>query len=212
MKLRIIPDDDNHEYVDLGLPSGTLWATCNVGASKPEEYGNYFAWGETKPKANYLRSTYKFNNGKLTKYCNDSYYGLNGFTDNKTTLDLADDAARANWGGKWRMPTRAEFQELIDNTSSEWITNYNGTGVNGYLFTANNGKSIFLPAAGCRDGTSLYGAGSGGRYWSSSLYSGNPYNAYDLYFGSGRVNVYGLYFYHYGRRYGRTVRPVRPKN
>ncbi|MBR3284184.1 MAG: Ig-like domain-containing protein, partial [Alloprevotella sp.] len=210
-----IPDEDNHEYVDLGLPSGTLWATCNVGASKPEEYGDYFAWGETKPKSDYLWDTYKWGSGynQLTKYCNDSDYGLNGFIDNRTTLDLADDAAHANWGGQWRMPTSADFDELLNNTSNQWVTNYNGTGVNGRLFTANNGKSIFLPAAGNRSGTSLYYAGSNGFYWSSSLYSTYPYRAYKLYFGSSIVDV-DYYYANYNdyRYYGRTVRPVRPKN
>ena len=208
-----IPDEDNHEYVDLGLPSGLLWATCNVGASKPEEYGDYFAWGETKPKANYSWSTYMWgsNYDQLTKYCNKYSFGKNGFTDTKTTLDLADDAARANWGGKWRMPTSADFEELLGNTSNQWVTNYNGTGVNGRLFTASNGKSIFLPAAGSRDGTSLDSAGPGGRYWSSSLYSSYAFSAYRLRFESMYVYVCTDYFINY-RYYGHTVRPVRPKN
>ena len=201
--------EDNHEYVDLGLPSGLLWATCNVGASKPEEYGDYFAWGETKPKSDYSWSTYKWGSGydQLTKYCTKSSYGLNGFTDNKTSLDLADDAARANWGGQWRMPTSADFSELLSNTSNQWVTNYNGTGVNGRLFTASNGKTLFLPAAGYRFGTSLNGAGSRGYYWSSSLSSSSPDDAYYLNFYSG-----GVYVYYYYRNDGHAVRPVRSKN
>ena len=193
----------NYEYVDLGLPSGLKWATCNVGASKPEEYGDYFAWGETKPKTDYSWSTYKWgsDNDDLTKYCNKSYYGLNGFTDNKTTLDLADDAARANWRGKWRMPTEEEFRELIDNTSSKRVFNYNGTGVNGRLFTANNGKSIFLPAAGR---SFYYGAGSYGYYWSSSLSTYGSGSFY-LYFSSGLEYVGSS-----PRDDGHAVRPVRP--
>lgn len=199
-------------YVDLGLPSGLLWATCNVGASKPEEYGDYFAWGETEPKADYSWSTYKWGSeyNQLTKYCNDSECGKDGFKDDKTTLDLADDAAHANRGDQWRMPTTADFQELIDNTNSEWVDNYNGTGVKGRRFAASNGNSIFLPAAGSRDGTSLGSAGSYGYYWSSSLGSDDPSSAYNLYFSSGLVYVGSNYYYY--RCYGRTVRPVRPKN
>ena len=110
---------DNHEWVDLGLPSGTLWATTNVGASKPEEYGDYFAWGETKPKSVYDWDTYKWCKGddyhQLTKYCNLSNYGDNGFVDNKTELDPGDDAAYVNWGSKWRMPSLEQMQELRDN-------------------------------------------------------------------------------------------------
>ncbi len=191
--------DDTHEYVDLGLPSGLKWATCNIGATKPEEYGNYYAWGETKAygeadesnttnyiytsgqgsatyvKTYYRWSTYKYCNGdftKLTKYCNNSRYGNNGFTDTKTELDLADDAAHANWGGSWRMPTHAEQEELVNNCTTTWTTM---NGVNGRLFTSkNNGKTLFLPAAGSRYEASLGDAGSRGHYWSSSLDSDYP--------------------------------------
>ena len=165
-----IPQTGNHEYVDLGL--SVKWATCNVGATKPEEYGDYFAWGETQPKSNYDWSTYKYCNGSyktLTKYNNSSSYGT---VDNKTTLDLSDDAARANWGGSWRMPTRAEQDELRNNCTWTWTTQ---NGVNGYKVTSkSNGNSIFLPAAGYRDDSSLNNAGSTGYYWSSSLYTDNP--------------------------------------
>ena len=199
-------------YVDLGLPSGLLWATCNVGASKPEEYGDYFAWGETTPKSDCSWSTYTLGSDEkqLTKYCNDSECGKDGFKDDKTTLDLADDAAHANRGDQWRMPTTADFQELIDNTNSEWVDNYNGTGVKGRLFTASNGNSIFLPAAGYRYGTLLSDAGSYGYYWSSSLGSDCPDRAYYQDFNSGYVDV-GSGGYDI-RCYGHTVRPVRPKN
>ena len=104
---------NGHEYVDLGLPSGIKWATCNVGATTPEEYGDYFAWGETQPKDYYDWSTYKYCNGdeySITKYCTRSTYGT---VDIKTTLELSDDAARVNWGGKWRMPTIEEQKELL---------------------------------------------------------------------------------------------------
>ncbi len=196
---------DTHEYVDLGLPSGLLWATCNVGADAPEDYGDYFAWGETQPKDFYDWSTYQHCNGTentLTKYCNNSSYGYNGFTDNLTTLLPEDDAATANWGSDWRMPTKEEWQELINNTTVTW-TQQNG--VNGRLFTASNGNSLFLPAAGLRYSGSLDYAGSSGCYWSSSLNTDIPYYACYFYFRSVSCNMsYGGY-----RIYGRSVRPVR---
>ncbi len=106
---------NGHEYINLGLPSGTLWATCNVGANSPEEYGDYFAFGETEPKEFYALETYKWGNGEtnafLTKYCTNSDWGI---VDNKTILDKEDDAAFVNWGGNWRTPTLEEFQELMD--------------------------------------------------------------------------------------------------
>ena len=193
-----------YPYVDLGLPSGLLWATCNVGADSPEDYGDYFDWGETQPKDYYDWSTYQYCMGSyytLTKYCNDADYGYNGFTDNLTTLLPEDDAATANWGSDWRMPTEEEFQELIDNTTVTWTTQ---NGVNGRLFTASNGNSLFLPAAGCRYETSILYAGEYGYYWSSSLYTGNPYHAWYFGFGSGYCGMYGGY-----RGYGRSVRAVR---
>ena len=201
---------DGHEYVDLGLPSRTLWATTNVGADSPEEYGDYFAWGETEGynsgKTTFNWSTYKWCNGSddtMTKYCTNSSYGNDGFTDGKTVLDADDDAARANWGGDWRMPTRAEFEELIDNTKNEWTTQNN---VAGYKFTSKtNGNSIFLPAAGNRWDDTLDGTGTYGHYWSSTLLSeGREDYAYYLSFYDYGANWYGYYRYH-----GRSVRPVR---
>ena len=190
--------------VDLGLPSGIKWASCNVGATTPEGYGNYYAWGEVTTKEDYSWSTYKYANGTyntLTKYCNDSTYGNNGFKDNKTTLDLGDDAALMNWGGNWRMPTEAEMTELRTNCTWTWTTQNN---INGYLVTSKtNSNSIFLPAAGYREATSLGGVGSGGGFWSSSLGGGDPGGAWGLYFGSD--------YQHGGsslRDYGRSVRPV----
>ena len=194
---------NGHEWVDLGLPSGLKWATCNVGASQPEEYGDYFAWGEVEPKDYYDWSTYKWCNGSYdtqTKYCNDSYYGYNGFTDNKTTLELSDDAANYNWGGAWRMPTFEEQEELRNNCSWEWTTQ---NGVYGRKVTGPNGNSIFLPAAGFRSDSSLYGAGSYGYYWSSSLSTNYPNGAYGLYFYSDDVG-----WGNYNRYVGFTVRPV----
>ena len=195
--------DDGHEYVDLGLPSGLLWATCNVGADSPEDYGDYFAWGETQPKSDYSWSTYQYCMGSyntLTKYCNNSSEGYNGFTDNLTTLLPEDDAATANWGSDWRMPTEEEWQELLDNTAVTWTTQ---NGVNGCLFTASNGNSLFLPAAGHRGNSSLYEAGALGEYWSSSL-SDYSNSAWHLYFNSGNYSICS-----YSRYLGVSVRPVR---
>ena len=195
-----------HEYVDLGLPSGTLWATCNVGANSPEEYGDYFAWGETAPKSNYSWSTYKYSKGTydtMTKYCTDSYYGT---VDNKTVLEPSDDAATANWGSNWQMPSREQCAELINSsyTTTTWTT-FNG--VYGRKITSNsNGNSIFLPAAGYRDATSLYNAGIHGSFLSHSLNKSSNESAYSLYFNS---NIfYSSQDYRYS---GRSVRPVRVK-
>ena len=189
-----------HEYVDLGL--SVKWATCNIGANKPEEYGDYFAWGETQPKSTYDWSTYKWCNGSsntLIKYCTSSSCGT---IDNKTSLDVADDAAHVNWGDSWRMPTKEEQDELRNNCI--WtLTTQNG--VNGYKVTSkSNGKSIFLPAAGYCNGSSIY-AGSYGYYWSSSLGTGSPTYACLLYFNSSYVEWYNIYRY-----YGHPVRPVCP--
>lgn len=196
---------NGHAYVDLGLPSGTLWATCNVGANTPEGYGDYFAWGETQTKSTYTWSTYKYCNGDynlLTKYCNKSNYGNNGFTDNLTVLLSSDDAATANWGSGWCMPTKAQWEELYQNTTNTWTTQ---NGVNGRLFTPSNGNSLFLPAAGGRWGDELDDVGSYGYYWSSSLHTDYPINAWYFYFGSD-------YYYHMNsstRYYGQSVRTVR---
>ena len=193
---------NGHEWVDLGL--SVKWATCNVGATKPEEYGNYYAWGETETKTTYNWSTYKWCNGSAetqTKYCTNSDYGT---VDNKTVLDLEDDAARANWGGAWRMPTDAEWTELRENCEWTWTSDYNGTGVAGRIVTSNiNGNSIFLPAAGWRDDGDLDGAGGSGYYWSSSLSSVGPDDAWSAYFGSDGVLRGSDYRYD-----GQSVRPV----
>ena len=192
----------DHAYVDLGLPSGLLWATCNVGADKPEDYGNYYAWGETTTKSTYNWSTYKWCNGNwnnLTKYNTESDYGT---VDNNTVLDPEDDAARANWGGDWRMPTYDELKELKDRCTWTWRTQ----GVkSGYRVTGPNGKSIFLPAAGHYCDGSLYLEGGYGNYLSSSLRTDHPSFAYGLVFDSGRV-----YMSDGGRYYGQSVRPVCP--
>ena len=195
---------NGHEYVDLGL--SVKWATCNVGANKPEDYGDYFAWGVTAPKDYYDWSRYTLCKGftsTLTKYCNKSSRGNNGFTDNKTQLELSNDAARANWGGNWRMPTDAELTELREQCTWTWTSQ---NGVNGYKVTSkSNGNSIFLPAAGYRGDSWLGDAGSNGYYWSSSLYTDDPLYARIVRFESGYVNRSG-----YNRSLGLSVRPVCP--
>jgi hypothetical protein len=191
---------NGHEYIDLGL--SVKWATCNVGASKPEEYGDYFAWGEIEPKEVYDWSTYKWCNGSynnLTKYCTDAQFST---VDGKKQLELSDDAARANWGGSWRMPTKEEQRELINNCTWTWTTQ---NGVNGCKVTSNkNGKSIFLPAAGVCIGSSIYDAGSGGNYWSSSL-PGDPTAASNF-----TLNFFGVIGDCGDRTCGESVRPVCP--
>ena len=192
--------ENGYEWVDLGL--SVKWATCNVGATKPEEYGNYYAWGETTPKSTYSWSTYKWCNGSydiMTKYCTGSFYGT---VDNKKVLDPEDDAAAVNMGGNWRMPTIAEQQELIDKCTWIWTTL---NGVNGYNVKGPNGNSIFLPAAGYRRNSDLNSAGSDGLYWSSSLTTDILANAYGLYFDSDCVNWDYL---GYSRYYGLSVRGV----
>ena len=154
------------QYVNLGLPSGTLWATCNVGADNSWDYGDYYAWGETTAKFTYLWSNYKHGNGSdsdISKKYNE--------TDNRTTLEKSDDAATANLGSDWCMPTESQFKELYDNCTSEWITSYQGKGVAGRIFKSKkNGNTIFFPAAGYKDNDGkTYNVGSNGRYWSSSL-------------------------------------------
>ena len=221
--------ENGHDYVDLGLTSGTRWATMNVGASKPQDYGNYYAWGETTTKETYNWSTYKYgsNYNQLTKYCNSSSYGKDGFIDTKTTLDLSDDAAYVNWGGKWRMPTRTQQDELRNECYWVWTESYNGSNVKGYIVykaktSSDKGKKIyssgtpsasyslsdahiFLPAAGYRYGGDLNDAGSYGDGWSSSLGTGYPYYAWSVHFGSGHVRSSDDYRY-----FGQSVRAVIP--
>ena len=186
------------QAVDLGL--SVKWASCNVGANRPEEYGDYFAWGEVKSKSVYDWSTYKYCNGSsstLTKYNTNT---RDGRVDNKTTLDAQDDVATVNWGGAWRMPTKAEQNELRTKCKWEWTTL---NGVNGYKVIGPNGNSIFLPAAGLIREGALRSAGSYGNYWSSSLSTVSPNFAYNVYFNSGSVDWGDGYRY-----FGRSVRPV----
>lgn len=186
-----------HEYVDLGLPSGLKWATCNVGANAPHEYGNYYAWGEVETKREYTDENCK---------TIDCIEVRKGFFKKRIETEYIDkrenfkDTARVNWGGSWRMPTKAEILELVNNCTWTWTTQ---NGVNGMRVTGPNGNSIFLPAAGDCGGSSHYYVGEGGYYWSSSPDESGTSNAYGLSFCSG---IYGVYWY--GRSDGHTVRPV----
>lgn len=205
-QVTVVKKEDTKEYVDLGLPSGTLWATCNIGASTPFEYGDYFAWGETEPKDDYSWSTYKHCMGldnTITKYCAESDYGYNGFTDELTELLPEDDAATVNWGSSWQIPSLDQWQELTNNnyTTTIWPTQ---NGMSGYMILSkSNANFIFLPAAGRRKDTSLNRVGEYGYYWSRLLDSYSP-SAHDLYFYSSYVSRYSDDY----RYYGYTVRPV----
>jgi len=187
-------NNNGHQYVDLGLPSGALWATCNVGASAPEETGCLYAWGETETKETYTWNNYKFTDGSkptssnasLTKYGVTGAYGV---VDNKTILEAADDVATVSWGGDWHMPTNEDFQELIDNTTQQWTKLNN---VRGYLFTGTNGNTMFIPEGN-------------NSCWSSSLRTsgGHGTNADQLHYNSTDIGVSG------GLRYkGYPVRPI----
>ena len=188
---------NGHEYVDLGL--SVKWATCNVGATKPEEYGGYYAWGETEEKSCYDWDTYIYCNGSentMIKYCIDKVFST---FDNKRVLIPADDVAQQEWGDSWRMPTSAEFEELLNKC--KWIcTTING--VKGYKVTGSNGNSIFLPVAvyryGAQTSTARYGL-----YWTSSLNKYNSAYAYYLYFNDEGYGVSSGYRY-----FGLSVRPV----
>lgn len=178
-----------HEAVDLGLPSGTKWASCNVGATKPEEYGGYYAWGETEEKEVYDESTYKY-------YKNGKYVNI-GSDISGTEYDVA----HVKWGGNWCMPTLEDIKELIDNCTREWTTL---NGVKGMKFTSKiNGNNIFLPAAGSRWYGVIYSAGEFGDYRSSTQYPDGSSYAYSLYSDS-----YGAYWSDGDRYCGQSVRPV----
>lgn len=164
-----------HESVDLGL--SVEWATCNVGASYPEEFGDYFAWGE-RYSGNGFYESYKWreSEGEISWY--SKYWFGDKYADNKTKLDLYDDAASAKWGANWRMPTLEEVDELVAKCTWLWTTK---NGVNGYKVVGPNGYSIFLPASGKLSGGKKSYVGTCGYYWSSSLYKENPMRAYVIY-------------------------------
>lgn len=177
---------NGYDWVDLGLPSGLKWATCNVGASKPEDYGNYYAWGETVTKSEYTQENSVTYGQQISDISGNAQY----------------DAARANWGETWRMPTKAEMEELVNNCTLTWTTQ---SGVNGYKVMGPSGNSIFLPAAGRCSGSSRsrYYVGEHGYFWSSTPNESGTGNAYFLFFNSGShdENLSGRY-------YGQAVRPV----
>lgn len=196
------------EFVDLGLPSGTLWATRNVGADNPEDCGDYFAWGETVPKELYDWKSYRYGNCidnwfAIIKYCTNSDWGLDGFVDSLTVLEPADDAATANWGDDWRMPTKEEWEELYQNTSFTWTTQ---NGVDGRLLTGPNGNTLFLPATGFRLDGELICLGLG-IYWSSTLHSHFPERGWSYHFDFESCHVCGTY----ERSRGQCIRAVRVK-
>ena len=201
-------NSNGHVYVDLGLPSGTQWATCNVGANKPEDCGDYFAWGETEPKnpnESYYWPLYKFakdNRDKLTKYCSRTDHGYNGFTDHVIILQPDDDVAAQMWGDGWCMPTNEQWEELINNTTYKWTKQ---GGVDGLLFSANK-KTLFLPIGGLRNKKELVYNTDEGYYWSSSLNTNYPNFAFGFYFRMDKT-----YVYIYSRYYGFLVRPVLKK-
>lgn len=220
---REIYNVNDARYVDLGL--SVNWATCNVGAIAPEGYGDFFAWGEIEPyydaglaqdnpqthwkdnkAAGYDMSTYKYCKGStttLTKYCNRSEYGYNGFVDNKTILDPEDDVAHVKWGGSWRMPSKEELEELWDSCTWVFTTRNN---VKGYVISSNKPgyteRSIFLPTAGNRIDTNLYNVGVEFGLWSNSINTDRPGLAWIL---SYKTMDY------IGRGFGFSVRPVCPK-
>ena len=197
-----------YEYVDLGLPSRLKWAKCNVGAEKETDYGDYFQWGETTSDTVYDWTTYKYcksSETTMTKYNTSTSYGEN--PDNITTLKPEDDAATQIMGGNWRMPTATEFQELYDNTTNEWVEDYNGSGVNGRKFTSetDTSKYIFIPASGYAHSERVYDRGLCCNSWSSSLSPSSSNCGVNLYFTSKRIEPQD---YGYRRYFGFCVRGV----
>lgn len=191
----------NYTYVDLGLKSGTKWAAYNVGATKPAEYGDYFAWAETKPKVDYGWKTYKYctvdDKGWLDeclKYRTSTNSKFDS-PDNILVLEADDDAATANWGGAWRMPTKEEQKELLDGCEWKWTDDFNGSGIAGRIGISHaNGNKIFLPAAGIRLGTELYSDGVYGGFWSSSLCEEFDVSHSAYFLGFGEISVYDGYY------------------
>lgn len=192
---------NGHDYVDLGLQSGTLWATCNVGASKPSDVGLYFQWGDTSGyTAEQVGKDKQFTWNDYKFSIDGSSSNFSKYTTTGATLDLEDDAAHTNMGGSWHMPTPEQCQELIDNTTSEWTTQ---DGVNGRLFTSDNGKSIFIPAAGNAWDGSVHVSRRYGYVWSSMLSEDYVNYGQSLNFDSSNVGLSGSYRY-----CGRSVRGV----
>ena len=184
---------NGHEFIDLGLPSGLLWAKTNVGASSSSDDGDYFAWGETEPTSYYAWSTYKWGDDNMTKY---------NSSDGKTTLDAEDDAATVNWGAPCRMPDSSEFEELYNKCDWSWQSSYKGT--SGYLVKGPNGNTIFFSVSGFRCDDFLSNYGRLGLFWSRSLGSGDTSYGLSLGFRSDKVNPTSNDW----RYNGFTVRPV----
>lgn len=210
--------DVSHDWVDLGLPSGVLWATHNVGADKPEEFGDHFAWGETEPKSEYRIANYRYFDGDenhITKYCNNPKYGKDGYNDSLIVLEPMDDVATIKWGNGARTPTIDEWYELMENTEGKADTL---NGISGYRFTAANGNSIFLPAAGAYMGgqfedwenfspdslKELYNVNVWGYYWASTLNTYSPKGIVAFFF----CHTCYVQGYAGGRYMGYSVRPV----
>lgn len=209
---------DGHEYVDLGLPSGTLWATCNLGASQPYEAGKYYAWGEVEEKEDYSWETYKWCQGSdstLTKY---NLREKNGVEDNKTTLDPEDDAATVNWGENWQMPTVEDIKELYE-LNRWWVDNYKGTGVSGCMYLGKNGKKLFIPVTGHFYKKKLVTTPTQFNYFSASLltdtcvsqYFGNMFYYTRAYTISKCEAFYGWWYGECFRFYGLPIRAVSKK-
>jgi hypothetical protein len=199
--------DGKYGYVDLGLPSGTLWATKNVGARAVDDCGYYFAWAETNAydagKKSFTWDTYKYCNGSgttLVKYNTKDNYGM---VDGVVELSAEDDAASVNWGKEWSIPTREQQDELRTKCRWEWVSNKKKSG---YKITGINGNSIFMPAAGFCYKNTICKVGDYGRYWSRTLNTRCPDYAYSIHFDSDSVCWGDI-----SRYYGRTIRPVRSK-
>ena len=198
------PDDHHPHMIDLGMPSGTRWACCNVGADKPEAYGGYYAWGETEEKTVYEEVTYQYCTGEDPDGV--GFYGKNcNYQD--IGSDIAGtqyDVAHVKWGASWQMPSLSQFKELLDNSTSTWTTR---EGVYGRLFTGRNGNTIFLPAAGMHMHDDSSYVSSWGHYWSSTQLPSYLNSAHDFSFNSD-----GAVCSNYGRICGRSVRPVINQN
>lgn len=190
-KILGVPNPGEAEAIDLGLPSGVKWAACNVGATSPEGYGNYYAWGETEVKEAYRWDTYQH------------YVGTTTYRNLGNICGTQYDVAHVKWGGKWRMPSQADFNELVNNCTHIWTT-YNN--VRGVMFTGPNGKSVFFPAASYIYDTSIPQLGKYCSYWSGTQSTSYYNHAIELY-----INSYETVVRYYSRDYGRTVRPVQDK-
>lgn len=200
------------EYVDLELPSGNLWAVTNVGADKETDFGDYFAWGEIKPKEVYTWKTYKWceqKYSKLTKYCMDAAFGGGDFTDDITHLEPEDDVANVLMKGKWHIPSDKDVEELMNNTTGSWESNYNGTSISGLVLTGKNKKQLFLPAVGYKDNDNTFNVDFAGYYWISELNTNASSDNCETFVV--RKNKNELFVTTDERYYGNCIRPVLKK-